>query len=72
MKKDLLSRGLTLIEGYGESLDGVWRENSFFAYPVNEEMSINLCHMYLQNAVVYVTSDGLPTLILNTNYTESS
>jgi len=72
LKKDLLSRGLTLIEGYGESLDGMWRENSFFAYPVDEDMSINLCHMYLQNAVVYVTSDGLPKLIFNINYTKSS
>lgn len=65
LKKDLLSRGLTVIEGYGESLDGVWRENSFFAYPVDEEMSLSLCNIYLQNAVVYVNSDGLPKLIFN-------
>lgn len=67
LKEDLLSQGLTVIAGYGESADKnnadkKWREDSFFAYPVDENISLHLCVKYLQNAVVYVDYNGLPTL----------
>lgn len=67
LKNELLRRGLKVIEGYGESPDGKWREDSFFAYPIDEYTSLTLCCTFEQNAVVYVTSDGLPILQLNPN-----
>lgn len=70
LKNELLSQGLTVLEGYGESPDGSWREDSFFAYPVDEEISLNLCLPYFQNAVVYVTPKGLPMLLANPNFSE--
>lgn len=68
LKNELLRQGLKVIEGYGESPDGKWREDSFFAYPINEDTSLALCCTFDQNAVVYVTSDGLPILLLNPNF----
>lgn len=67
LKNELLRQGLKVIEGYGESPDGKWREDSFFAYPIDEYTSLTLCCTFEQNAVVYVTSDGLPILQLNPN-----
>ncbi len=69
LKKVLLKQGLNVVDGYGESPGGKWRENSFFAYPVDQDASLALCHRFEQNAVVYVTSDGLPRLMLNLNFT---
>lgn len=65
--QDLISRNLNVIEGYGESPDGIWREDSFFAYPVNRQLSLELCKVYKQNAVVYIDSDGVPEMLLNPN-----
>lgn len=65
LKNELLSRGFNVVDGYGEHPDESWRENSFFAFPIDEQTSINLCCSYLQNAVVYVTPEGLPLLLLN-------
>lgn len=67
LKTDLLAKGLEVISGYGESLDGSWREDSFFAYLVDEELSKDLCQYYQQNAVVYIDNKGLVKLILNPN-----
>lgn len=69
LKSELLRQGLKVIEGYGESPDGKWREDSFFAYPINEDASLTLCCAFEQNAVVYITSDGLPILMLNPDFT---
>lgn len=69
LKNELLRQGLKVIEGYGESPDSKWREDSFFAYPIDKETSLTLCCTFEQNAVVYVTSDGLPKLLLNPNFT---
>ena len=63
--EDLISRNLNVIEGYGESPDKIWREDSFFAYPIDKQLSIELCMVYKQNAVVYVDNDGLPDLMIN-------
>ena len=65
LKAELLKEGLNIIEGYGESKNGKWREDSFFAYPIDKEASIKLCCEFHQNAVVYIRSDGLPELLLN-------
>lgn len=65
LKKELSNQGLNVIDGYGESKDGKWREDSFFAYPIDKEASIKLCCDFHQNAVVYVSSDGIPELLLN-------
>ncbi|MGP5556108.1 DUF3293 domain-containing protein [Psychrobacter celer] len=35
LKKVLLEKGLNIMDGYGESPDSKWREDSFFAYPIN-------------------------------------
>ena len=69
LKNELLKQGLKVTEGYGESSDRHWREDSFFAYPIDKETSLTLCCTFEQNAVVYVTSDGLPKLLLNPNFT---
>ena len=69
LKNVLLKQGLKIIEGYGESPDGKWREDSFFAYPINEDASLKLCCTFEQNAVVYVTCTGLPVLLLNPDFT---
>lgn len=70
LKNELLSRGFNVVEGYGEHPDESWREDSFFAFPIDKQTSIDLCRSYLQNAVVYVTSEGLPLLLLNSKLSE--
>lgn len=65
LKEKLLKQGLNVINGYGESKNGKWREDSFFAYPIDKDVSLKLCCTFHQNAVVYVRSDGLPELLLN-------
>ncbi len=67
LKNELFKKGLKIIEGYGESRDCKWREGSFFAYPIDQDTALQLCCIFEQNAVVYVTSDGLPLLLLNPN-----
>jgi len=69
LKNELLERGLKVTEGYGESPDGKWREDSFFAYPIDRDTGLKLCCTFEQNAVVYVTCAGLPILLLNPNFT---
>ncbi|MGP5416000.1 DUF3293 domain-containing protein [Psychrobacter faecalis] len=69
LKEKLLKLGLNVTDGYGVSKDGKWRENSFFTYPIDKDTSLTLCCTFEQNAVVYITSDGLPTLLLNPNFT---
>lgn len=69
LKNELLKQGLNVTEGYGESPDGKWRENSFFAYPIDQNSSLKLCCTFEQNAVVYVTCAGLPVLLLNPDFT---
>lgn len=71
LEQKLLDQGFNVIDGYGESPDGKWREDSFFVYPISEEKSIELCQSYLQNAVVYVTTDGLATLLFNPDLDDS-
>ena len=68
LKAELLIRGLNVIDGYGVSKDGKWREDSFFTYPIDEETSLKLCCDFSQNAVVYVSSDGLPELLINPDF----
>lgn len=70
LKSELEEKGLIIIEGYGESLDKRWREDSFFVYPVDQETSIKLCCDYRQNAVVYITSEGIPLLLLNEKFSK--
>lgn len=65
LKEKLLKQDLNVTDSYGESKDGKWREDSFFAYPIDKETSIKLCCDFHQNAVVYVNYDGLPELLLN-------
>ncbi len=65
LQAELLKQSLNVIDGYGESKDGKWREDSFFAYPIDEETSLKLCCAFHQNAVVYISSDGLPKLLLH-------
>lgn len=65
LKEELTKQGLNIIDGYGESADGQWREYSFFAYPVSKNTSLRLCRNFKQNAVVYISSNGLPELLLN-------
>lgn len=48
LKAELLKQGLNVIDGYGESKDGKWREDSFFAYPVNKETSLKLCYVVVK------------------------
>ena len=66
LKEDLLSQGFTVIAGYGEGTDKATgekhKEDSFFAYPIDEKNSLDLCIKYAQNAVVYVDYDGLVSL----------
>lgn len=69
LKNELLEQGLKVTEGYSESPDGQWREDSFFAYPIDQDSSLKLCCTFEQNAVVYVTCTGLPVLLLNPNFT---
>ncbi len=69
LKAELLIRGLNVIDGYGVSKDGKWREDSFFTYPIDKETSLKLCCAFSQNAVVYVSFDGLPELLLNPDIT---
>ena len=68
LKAELLIRGLNVIDGYGVSKDGKWREDSFFTYPIDEETSLKLCCDFSQNAVVYVSSNGLPELLISPNF----
>ena len=68
LKAELLIRGLNVIDGYGVSKDGKWREDSFFTYPIDEETSLKLCCDFSQNAVVYVSSNGLPELLISSNF----
>lgn len=68
LKEELVKQGLNIIDGYGESPDGQWREYSFFAYPVSKNTSLLLCRNFRQNAVVYISSEGLPELLLNPDF----
>ena len=65
LKVELIKLGLNVTDGYGESKDGNWREDSFFAYPVDQETTLKLCCDFRQNAMVYVSSDALPELLLH-------
>ncbi len=65
LKEELLKKGLNVIDGYGASNDGKWREDSFFTYPIDTESSLKLCSAFHQNAVIYVSSYGLPELLLH-------
>jgi hypothetical protein len=69
LKAELLTQGLNVIDGYGVSKDGKWREDSFFTYPIDEETSLKLCCDFSQNAGVYISCDGLPELLLNPEVT---
>lgn len=69
LKNELLKQGLNVKEGYGGSPDGKWKEDSFFAYPIDQNSSLKLCCTFEQNAVVYVTCAGLPVLLLNPDFT---
>lgn len=69
LKNELLKQGLNVKEGYGESPDGKWKEDSFFAYPIDQNSSLKLCCTFEQNAVMYVTCAGLPVLLLNPDFT---
>ena len=68
LKDELLKQGLDVREGYGESLDGKWREDSFFVYPIDKDTSLKLCSTFQQNAVVYVSFDGVPELLLHPKF----
>lgn len=68
LKAELLTQGLNVIDGYGVSKDGKWREDNFFTYPVDKEASIKLCCDFSQNAVVYISSDGFPELLLHLKF----
>ena len=68
LKEKLLKLGLNVTYGYGVSKDGKWREDSFFAYPIDKEASLKLCCAFSQNAVVYVSSNGLPELLISPNF----
>jgi len=70
LKKELLSRGFNVVEGYGEHPDESWREDSLFVFPIDKQTSIDLCCSYLQNAVVYVTYEGMPLLLLHPEHSE--
>jgi len=65
LKSILLEMGLTVIDGYGISPCGSWREDSFFAYPIDKHASQRLCEAFSQNAVVYVDNNGYPNLIFH-------
>lgn len=65
LKSILLEMGLIVIDGYGISPCGGWREDSFFAYPIDQHASQKLCEAFAQNAVVYLDNRGLPSLILS-------
>lgn len=56
---------VTVINGYGISPCGGWREESFFAYPIDKHASQKLCEAFAQNAVVYVDNNGYPNLIFH-------
>lgn len=64
LKSALEGAGLTVLEGYGVSPDGRWREDSFFAFPISRSAAIELCCRHAQNAVIFVDSDGVPELLL--------
>lgn len=68
---DLQSQSLHIIEGYGESPDGQWRENSYLAYPVTKKYAYELCIKYQQNAVVFIDSNGMSELIFAFNQEEN-
>lgn len=68
LKAELLKQGFNVIDGYGVSKDGKWREDSFFAYPVNKETSLKLCCDFHQNAVVYVSFEGVPELLRHSEF----
>ena len=68
LKAELLIRGLNVIDGYGVSKDGKWREDSFFTYPIDEETSLKLCCDFSQNAVVNISSNGLHELLKSPNF----
>lgn len=68
LKEELTKQGLNIVDGYGKSPDGQWREDSFCAYPVDKNTSLSLCRHFKQNAVVYISPDGLPELLLNPDF----
>ncbi|WP_025643570.1 MULTISPECIES: DUF3293 domain-containing protein [unclassified Psychrobacter] len=68
LKEKLLKLGLNVTDGYGIGKDGKWREDSFFTYPIDEETSLKLCCHFSQNAVVYVSSNGVPELLLHPKF----
>ncbi len=63
LKKELEADGFVILSGSGVSLDSRWHEDSFFAFPVCEDEAKELCSRYEQNAVVFVDSSGMPSLI---------
>lgn len=65
LKSDLEKVAASILNGYGSSPDTSWREDSFFAFPVERSASIKLCCQYRQNAVIFVSSDGVPELVFH-------
>ena len=62
---DVERRGLNAIEGVGEDPAGQWQgERSVLILGATRELTIELGHLYEQNAVVWSGADALPELIL--------
>ncbi len=69
LRIDLKAKKLSVLDGYGASPDGNWREDSFFAFSVSRSTAIKLCNQYSQNAVIFVDKNGIPELIFHPNIT---
>lgn len=65
LRAELMAASLTVVDGYGASIDNSWREDSFFACPVSKPTAVALCVRHAQNAVVFVGADGIPELVFH-------
>lgn len=65
LKSTLLKMELIVMDSYGISPRSGWREDIFFAYPIDKHASQKLCEKFAQNAVVYVNNNGFPSLMFH-------
>ena len=63
LKEQLEEMELPYLAGYGRNRDGTWREESYCIMNISMEQSLELAHLHLQNAFVWLKPNSEPELI---------
>ncbi len=63
LKEQLEQRKLPYLAAFGRNCEGTWREESYCIMNISMEHSLELAHLHLQNAFVWLKPNSEPELI---------